>query len=141
ESEDDPISAPQLRAALRQLVSDLCRVPEEEIDSAAPLTTYGLTSRAAVDLVGRLERLLKRPLPATLVWEHPTMERLVQHLCPVSQDAVESGEQRACPEQPLAEGLGPDSDHVQVASSAPDAVAVGGIGGRLPGGTSGAETF
>ncbi|MFD8303017.1 SDR family NAD(P)-dependent oxidoreductase [Streptomyces sp. NPDC059690] len=141
DSEDEPISASGLRAALRQLVSELCGVPQEEIDAAAPLATYGLTSRAAVDLAGRLERLLKRPLPATLVWEHPTMDRLVQHLCPVPQDAVESGEPRACPEQPLAEGLGPDNDRVRVASSAPCPVAVVGIGCRLPGGISGADTF
>jgi phthiocerol/phenolphthiocerol synthesis type-I polyketide synthase D len=141
ESEDDPISAPGLRAALRQLVSGLCEVPQEEIDDAASLANYGLTSRAAVDLVGRLERLLKRPLPATLVWEHPTVERLVHHLCPVPQGAVERGEAPACPEQPLAERLDPDSDHVHEASSAPCSVAVIGMGCRLPGGISGADTF
>jgi acyl carrier protein len=51
-----------------------------EIDVTIPLERYGLDSRAAVTLAGDLEDWLGRPVPATLVWDYPTIEEISEHL-------------------------------------------------------------
>ena len=40
----------------------------------------GLTSLMAMELRNRLEAALDRPLSATLAWNYPTLEALVDHL-------------------------------------------------------------
>jgi phthiocerol/phenolphthiocerol synthesis type-I polyketide synthase D len=118
--------AAEIRSLLRRLVADLCGVPAEELDGERPLTEYGLTSRQAVGLSGRLEELLDTPLPATLVWENPSIEQLVRSLAPGNP-----------PEQtgaaPAGEGDGEPAGA--------EAVAVIGIGCRLPGGVQGPDAF
>ena len=115
----------ELRVMLRELVASMCGMPVDELDDTRPLPEYGLTSRDAVDLSGRLEEFLDRPLPATLLWENPTVEALLGHL--------------VRPEQP---GLGPQTaaDGGRPAGEAAP-IAVVGIGCRLPGGISGPEAF
>jgi acyl carrier protein len=45
-----------------------------------PFTNFGLNSIDAVSLSGDLEDYLNRPLPATLLWDFPTIEKLSHHL-------------------------------------------------------------
>jgi acyl carrier protein len=45
-----------------------------------PFVNLGLSSRQAVLLSGELEDWLERKLPANLVWDHPTIEKLADHL-------------------------------------------------------------
>ncbi|WP_189943111.1 type I polyketide synthase [Streptomyces aurantiogriseus] len=111
---------------LRHLVADLCGVPGDELDGERPLTEYGLTSRQAVGLSGRLEQLLNRTLPATLVWENPSIEQLVRSLAPGNPP-----ERSACAPTE-AEGMDHTGSH---------AIAVLGIGCRLPGGIHGPDAF
>jgi myxalamid-type polyketide synthase MxaE and MxaD len=40
----------------------------------------GLTSLMAIELRNALETALKRPLSATLAWNHPTIEALIAYL-------------------------------------------------------------
>ncbi|KOU67264.1 hypothetical protein ADK57_16880 [Streptomyces sp. MMG1533] len=109
---------------LRHLVADLCGVPGDQLDGERPLTEYGLTSRDAVGLSGRLEQLLDRTLPATLVWENPSIEQLVRSLA--------SGSPR---EQSTRTPTAAES------TDRTDAVAVLGVGCRLPGGINGPDAF
>ncbi|WP_432119973.1 SDR family NAD(P)-dependent oxidoreductase [Streptomyces sp. bgisy032] len=122
------ITAAELRSLLRRLVSENVGVPEAEIDDSRLLVDYGLTSRAAVGLAGRLEQVLGLPLRATLMWEAPTIEQLTQRLCEVQESAAQEtdddvpGERQPVPGEPCP-------------------IAVVGLGCRLPGGVTGPESF
>jgi len=61
-------------------IAERLHVPPEEIDPREPLASYGLSSTEGVALSGDLEEWLGRDLPATLVWDYPTIERLARHL-------------------------------------------------------------
>jgi acyl carrier protein len=52
----------------------------EEIDRTRKLATMGVDSLLAVDLRNRLEASLGKKLPASLLFDHPTIEDLALHL-------------------------------------------------------------
>ncbi|GAA2400466.1 hypothetical protein GCM10010404_67850 [Nonomuraea africana] len=94
------------------------RLPSQEVDPDRPLEEFGLSSRDAVGIAGELAELLGRELPPTLVWEHPTVNRLAAALAP--------GAAPAAPSAARAGGSEP--------------IAVVGVGCRLPG-AEGPEAF
>ena len=122
--------AGELRETLHRLVAEITGVPPEQIDDARPLAEYGLTSRGAVALSGYLEKMLDCSLPATLLWEHPTIGQLVSALDamnqPKTQDHDDPSGDRAA--RSRAEGIDID-------------IAIVGIGCRLPGGIHGPDAF
>lgn len=62
-------------------VADQLGVPAADIDVNRPLAEYGLTSRAAVSVVGALEFWLGNTnLSSTLLWEYPTIASLTRYL-------------------------------------------------------------
>ncbi|WP_234358577.1 type I polyketide synthase [Streptomyces sp. NRRL B-24085] len=86
-----------------------------------PLADLGMSSREAVVLAGDLSRLTGRELPPTLLWEAPTGEALVEHLCRTPSEIR--------PPVPAT------------AAPAAEPVAVVGLGCRLPGGVHGPADF
>ncbi|WP_432156651.1 SDR family NAD(P)-dependent oxidoreductase [Streptomyces sp. bgisy153] len=122
-------TAGELRSILRRLVSESVGVPEAEVGDNRLLVDYGLTSRAAVGLAGRLEQVLQLPLPATLMWEAPTVEQLARRLGEVQASAAQ---------EPEEHHGGPRTRRVP---GEPCPVAVVGLGCRLPGGVTGPEAF
>ncbi|MGW0838712.1 SDR family NAD(P)-dependent oxidoreductase [Streptomyces sp. NPDC002787] len=151
-----PVGAAELRATLRTLITDVCGIPAEELDDTRPLMDYGLSSRVAVGLTGRLERALGRPLPPTLLWEHPTVEQLAQHLSTTRQPAPEARQDHQEGRQDHQEHAAPGGSRTTVSAvrsafttggdghgPAWDVcpVAVIGIGCRLPGGINGPHQF
>ncbi|HVV12814.1 polyketide synthase [Amycolatopsis sp.] len=110
-------SAAELRSWLVERVAEACFLDEDEVDPARPLGEYGLSSRDAVELSGALEEFLDTSLPTTLLWDHPTIERLAAALTgssPVDDESI----------SPVSES---------------DPIAVVGLGCRLPGGVHGPE--
>ncbi|HEX7843179.1 MAG TPA: SDR family NAD(P)-dependent oxidoreductase [Kofleriaceae bacterium] len=69
-----------IRSWLVARMAERAGISPGDIDLHSPLAHLGLSSVAAVELSGELEALLGRRLPPTLVYEHPTIELLAQHL-------------------------------------------------------------
>jgi amino acid adenylation domain-containing protein/non-ribosomal peptide synthase protein (TIGR01720 family) len=93
--------------ALHQwLVNALAAVsgaPAPSIDPAQPFTHYGIDSSTAVRLAGDLENELGRKLPATLLWDHPTINALARYLAADAPPAAAAaGSPLAALEEPIA---------------------------------------
>ncbi|MEJ4111684.1 beta-ketoacyl synthase N-terminal-like domain-containing protein [Corynebacterium accolens] len=107
----------QLRAWLRDWVSQATGVAATEILDSTPLENYGLSSRDAVVLSGELENLLGTRLDATVAYEYPTIELLANRL--LTEPA----------------GRRDDAPRVQHSTRAAQGtdIAVIGLSGRFPG--------
>ncbi|MFD6142354.1 beta-ketoacyl synthase N-terminal-like domain-containing protein [Promicromonospora sp. NPDC060271] len=88
----------------------------DELDPDASLFDLGLTSFMVVELRGELERRLGREIPATVVFDHPTVRRLADHLSSgLPDDGLDHG---------LDHGL--DDDHYTFATGQVADRAMGG---------------
>ncbi|MGI5324308.1 SDR family NAD(P)-dependent oxidoreductase [Actinomadura nitritigenes] len=118
-AEGDPrIGEDAIRRHLIEQIARRSRIAEAEVDPDRPLEEFGLASRDAVAIAGDLEQMLGRALPATLVWEHPTIDRLSRAL---------AGGGGAAEAEPAAAP-------VRAAARDDEPIAVVGIGCRFPGG-------
>ncbi|MFI0450303.1 type I polyketide synthase [Actinomadura sp. 6N118] len=104
-----------LRTWMVERVAAYAATTPAEIDVDRPFDEYGLRSRDAVAISGELADHLGRDIPDTMLWEHPTIRLLSAHL---------QGEEAA----PSGSTAGPGSAGDRAA------IAVIGIGCRLPGG-------
>ncbi|EMD25376.1 type I polyketide synthase [Amycolatopsis azurea] len=71
---------PALRSWLLDTVAEHTGVEAARLEADRPLSDYGLSSRQAVGIAADLEDLLGTPLPATLLWESPTIDHLARSL-------------------------------------------------------------
>ncbi|ADJ46252.1 type I polyketide synthase [Amycolatopsis mediterranei] len=71
-----------------------------------PLGDYGLSSRQAVGITADLEERLGRRLPATLLWESPTIDHLVRSLTGAEEPDVPRGTDRRRTDPIAVVGLG-----------------------------------
>ncbi|MBO2437137.1 SDR family NAD(P)-dependent oxidoreductase [Actinomadura nitritigenes] len=118
-AEGDPrIGEDEIRRHLIEQIARRSRIAEAEVDPDRPLEEFGLASRDAVAIAGDLEQMLGRALPATLVWEHPTINKLSR--------ALAGGAGAAEAEPPAAPA--------RAAARDDEPIAVVGIGCRFPGG-------
>lgn len=79
-----------LDQTVRKAVSAVLKISLSRLDPRKPLGTMGLTSLMAIELRNILEGALKRPLSATLAWNHPTIEALVEFLGAGAPKAAEA---------------------------------------------------
>lgn len=96
-----------VRTWLRSELARAAGVAEDEYDPAERFRHYGIDSVTATAIIGRLATRLGRELPATLAWEHPTLDELADHLesRPDTAPAAPSGGRsasRAAPDEPIA---------------------------------------
>jgi acyl carrier protein len=61
-------------------ISRLAGVPGEQIDVDAPITDYLFDSRDALSLTADLQGWLGVEMSASIVWDHPTIAALADHL-------------------------------------------------------------
>src|SRR5258705_12504729 len=96
------LSAAELQRWLSALVGERCGLAPEEVERDRALVDYGFSSRDAVELAGRLEDLLERPVPSTLLWEHPTIERIAAALLSPEEPTVATRAPKTASREPIA---------------------------------------
>ncbi|MCB1055710.1 MAG: beta-ketoacyl synthase, partial [Acidobacteria bacterium] len=106
-------------------------VSRAEIDPGQPFARYGLDSAAAVSLVGELEERLGVELPETLLYQHPTIDRLATYLGTRRPDQAAAAAGRAASRH---------RDPAAGETGAQEPLAVVGVGCRFPG-ADGPEAF
>lgn len=87
-----PVELDSLRQWLVQLLCRELRLEPSAIRTDRPLTEYGLDSMAALMVAGELEDRYRIELPATLLWDHPSIDGLAACL----QQLVGESEASAC---------------------------------------------
>jgi acyl carrier protein len=102
------VPANQRRAALvarlEAIVRRVVGVPaERRIDPALPVRDLGMDSLMTVDLRNAIARAFDRALPATLVFDHPTLDALADYLAGLVPELGPSGEPAAAPDAAAAE--------------------------------------
>jgi acyl carrier protein len=101
----------EIRGWLLEKLAEVLKTDPAAIDTAAPLTRFGLDSMDAITLSGDLEDWLELRLPSTLLWDYPTIDGIVTYLTevpsPESQAAGSSAEDLGMPV--LAMDGAPDS--------------------------------
>ncbi|WP_224241542.1 type I polyketide synthase [Hyalangium gracile] len=105
-----------LIAALAESLS----VPPERVDAHASFRRLGLDSLGAGALAARLSTWLGRPVPLTLLWEHPSISELAAHL----------GGKASAP-----------SLHELPRAAAQEPIAIVGMACRFPGGADSPSAF
>nr|VFK57333.1 MAG: 8-amino-7-oxononanoate synthase [Candidatus Kentron sp. TUN]VFK65620.1 MAG: 8-amino-7-oxononanoate synthase [Candidatus Kentron sp. TUN] len=81
-AEDRPIRPTKnaISGWLVDKIAQLIAIPPNRIDTGRPFASYGLNSIAVVSLSGELGEWLGKPLPPTLVYDYPTIEKLARHI-------------------------------------------------------------
>lgn len=88
----------RIEESVREAVSRVLKLPVARIAARKPLGDMGLTSLLAMELRNRLEALAGRPLSATVAFNYPTVDALVEFL---AGEAVPAPPKQAAP-APLA---------------------------------------
>ncbi|MET7571898.1 acyltransferase domain-containing protein [Streptomyces sp. NPDC005492] len=109
-----------LRRRIAERVAGWHGTPVADLPMDRPLADLGMSSRDAVVLAGELSLLTGHDWPATLLWEAPTVDALVEHVCGTTTRAARQ-------------------DPAPVTRGEP--VAVIGVGCRLPGGVRGPADY
>ena len=73
-------SASEIETFIANWTARKLKVPVDSIARDRPLIEYGMDSLMAVNLSGRLEDLLGRPISSSIVWEYPTLAGLADYL-------------------------------------------------------------
>jgi acyl-CoA synthetase (AMP-forming)/AMP-acid ligase II/acyl carrier protein len=82
-----PESQPVIENFLIHRLADALEVMPDAIDPDESFANYGLDSRTSVALAAEFENRFGRKLPATLLWDHPSVTRLASYLAAYSEVA------------------------------------------------------
>jgi acyl transferase domain-containing protein/acyl carrier protein len=83
------VNVVEIQAWLVARIAEVTGLHPGTISSTDPFESFGLASRDAVSLAGDLEELLGRTLPASLLYEYPSIAALSNHLGDSADSAPE----------------------------------------------------
>lgn len=75
-------SRDELQEWIAGWIAEKLGVPVAQVGLSSPFSEFGLDSLAAVELSGRLEKLLGCEVSPSAAWEYPTIAELSQFLAP-----------------------------------------------------------
>jgi acyl transferase domain-containing protein/NAD(P)-dependent dehydrogenase (short-subunit alcohol dehydrogenase family)/aryl carrier-like protein len=116
------LSRSALRDRVRSLAARVLGLPTEALDPRRGFFDAGMDSLTAVELASALARDLGRSVPSTLVFEHPTVEAVTDHL-------AGAGDARPAPEVARAP------------AAADDPIVIAGMACRFPGGVDSPDAY
>ncbi len=73
-------SSAEIQRWMQETIGGELNVAGESLDPTEPFTSYGLDSIAAFTLTLDLADWLERDLPASLLWEYPTIAEMAEFL-------------------------------------------------------------
>ncbi|HET8683000.1 MAG TPA: beta-ketoacyl synthase N-terminal-like domain-containing protein, partial [Micromonosporaceae bacterium] len=120
-SHDEPVTGAEIETWLREQLAAQLNLDAAELDIHERFSRYDLDSVRAAGLITGLSQFLRRPLPATLVWDYPTIDALVRFLTEGDQS------QPATLPQPVAHQSEP--------------IAIIGMACRFPGGATSTDAY
>ena len=86
-SGDEPSkSREEIEEWLVERIMEVTHIELDEIDVSVQLINYGVNSIDAATLSGNLEEWLGRELPASIIYQFPTIEALSAHLSGENDD-------------------------------------------------------
>ncbi len=88
---------------MRQQAAQVLRLAPARLDAHKPLRALGFDSLMTIEFRNRLEAGLGLRLPATLVWNYPTVADLVPHLAGLLGIALDSAAAAPAAEPAAAE--------------------------------------
>jgi acyl carrier protein len=77
---DGPLTHEKLRTWLIDELASMVKIPEADVDTAKPFDAYGLDSRTAVQVSGKLEKVVERRLSPAILFDHETIDDLAGFL-------------------------------------------------------------
>lgn len=69
-----------LRRWLTDYLADKLDISAAEIDTSRHFEEYGLDSRTAIQVTGKLEKLIERRLSPALLYDYQSIDHLARHL-------------------------------------------------------------
>lgn len=76
----DTCSQTDIESWLTQYLATVVGIDACSVDLLVPFSSYGLSSRESLELVGDLEDWLGSPCSDTLIYDYPNIQRLAAHL-------------------------------------------------------------
>lgn len=77
---DGQLTHDKLRGWLVTELGRMVKVTEAEVDTTKPFDAYGLDSRAAIQVSGKLEKVVERRLSPGILFDHQTIDDLAEYL-------------------------------------------------------------
>lgn len=77
---EGPLTQQKLRAWLVAELARMVKIDEAAVDTAKTFDAYGLDSRSAVQVSGKLEKVVERRLSPAILFDHETIDALAEHL-------------------------------------------------------------
>ncbi len=86
---------------LRRLLASRKRIPAAHVDAGLPFSSFGLSSLEAVEIAAQVEEYSGRSIPATALWEYPSVRAFAAYLAHDGASAVEAAPLTAS-DEPIA---------------------------------------